>query len=166
MPSSTARCLTECTAQCAAAQCTVAGPVQGRAGCKHPASDGHSTLQSTDNTLMSSINFVNPYTQHCRCHNITTHTKLNDDNKEDSYREEIPCACLLPHDSGSWEWQHCIVTIVPAVDGIITTASCSLHIVTPGAWLAFTTFMSEDKCKSKMNKMVQHNYDWWHSSVC
>ena len=67
MPSSTARCLTECTAQCAAAQCTVAGPVQGRAGCKHPASDGHSTLQSTDNTLMSSINFVNPYTQHCRC---------------------------------------------------------------------------------------------------
>ena len=61
MPSSTARCLTECTAQCAAAQCTLGGPVQGRAGCKHPASVGHSTLQSTDNTLMSSINFVNPY---------------------------------------------------------------------------------------------------------
>ena len=61
MPSSTARCLTECTAQCAAVQCTLGGPVQGRAGCKHPASDGHSTLQSTDNTLMSSINFVNPY---------------------------------------------------------------------------------------------------------
>ena len=127
MPSSTARCLTECTAQCAAAQCTVAGPVQGRAGCKHPASDGHSTLQSTDNTLMSSINFVNPYTQHCRCQvTALQHTQnWNDDNKEDSYREEIPCACLLPHDSGSWEWQHCIVTIVPAVDGIITTASCT-----------------------------------------
>ena len=93
--SSDARCLTECTAQCAAAQCTLGGPVQGRAGCKHPASDGHSTLQSTDNTLMSSINFVNPYnikSQHYNTHN------WNDDNEEDAYREEIPCACLVPHD--------------------------------------------------------------------
>ena len=90
MPSSTARCLTECTAQCAAVQCTLGGPVQGRAGCKHPASDGHSTLQSTDNTLMSSINFVNPYNIKSQHYNTQN---LNDDNEEDAYREEIPCAC-------------------------------------------------------------------------